>query len=90
MNVKSSLLIITAASLLLTACGDNPFNDNTPIKDTNYAEIRLEIERCNHVDKEGSFLATLRWSPKMSCLKHLRGRIVTTGKATNEGLNDQR
>lgn len=76
--------IILCATLLLTGCGDNPFNDHEPIQDTDYASIRIEMDRCAHVDKEGSFLASFRWSPKMACLNHLKTRIVHTGKASAE------
>jgi len=69
---------------MLCACGDNPFNDDTKIPDTDYAQIRIEMDRCSHVADEGSFLATLRFSPKMKCLNHLKERIVHTGKATPE------
>ena len=76
--------IILCASLLLTGCGDNPFNDREPIQDTDYASIRIEMERCAHVAQEGSFSASFRWSPKMACLNHLKTRIVHTGKASEE------
>ncbi len=68
---------------VLTGCGDNPFNDKSPIKDTDYAQIRLEMERCTHISSEGSFVASMRWSPKTDCLKHLKSRIIATGKQTN-------
>ena len=68
---------------MLSACGDNPFNDETKIPDTDYAQIRIEMDRCAHIE-EGSFLATMRFSPKMKCLNHLKERIVHTGKASPE------
>jgi hypothetical protein len=74
---------ILGCCLILTGCGDNPFNDNDPILDTDYARIRIEMERCTHVSAEGSFSASMRWSPRMDCLKHLQTRIVVTGKAIN-------
>jgi hypothetical protein len=77
-------LLITCMALALTGCGDNPFNDREPIQDTDYASIRIEMDRCAHVDKEGSFSASFRWSPKMACLNHLKTRIVHTGKAKEE------
>lgn len=73
---------------MLTGCGDNPFKDKTKIKDTNYAAIRLEMQRCAHVNEEGSIIATMRWSPRIDCLKHLQTRIVKTGKAKNMGWID--
>lgn len=76
--------LIICISLLLTACGDNPFNDRSPIQDTDYATIRIEMDRCAHVANEGSWVANLRWSPKMACLNHLKDRIVHTGKAKEE------
>lgn len=76
--------ILITACLLLTACGDNPFNDNTPIKDTDYASIRIEMDRCSHITDEGSWAANFRFSPKMKCLNHLKTRIVRTGKAKEE------
>ena len=84
MNVKASLIVLSC--LTLTACGDNPFNDNQPIKDTDYSMIRIEMDRCSHIDKEGSWAAQFRVSPKTACLNHLKKRIVHTGKATPEGL----
>ncbi len=71
---------------LLSACGDDPFEDNAPIKDTDYAQIRLEMERCSHINDEGSFTASMRWSPKTDCLKHLKTRIVATRGNTNDVL----
>jgi len=80
------LIKIAALCFLLTGCGDNPFSDNAPIKDTDYAQIRLEMERCSHIASEGSFTASMRWSPKTDCLKHLKTRIVATGNKTNDVL----
>ena len=77
----NKIISMIAISFLLTGCGDNPFNDNEPIQDKDYALIRIEIQRCAHVEKEGSFMASMRWSPSASCLKHLKSRIVNTGKA---------
>jgi hypothetical protein len=71
---------------MLSGCGDNPFSDNAPILDTDYAQIRLEMERCSHIDKEGTIAANLRWSPKTDCLKHLKTRIVSKGNKTNDVL----
>lgn len=79
-------LMVFGLCALLSACGDNPFEDNTRIKDTDYAQIRLEMQRCEHVNSEGSFTASIRWSPKTDCLKHLKTRIVATGNKTNESL----
>lgn len=76
-------LLITAC-FLLSSCGDNPFQDNGPIKDTNYAQIRLEMQRCDHIESEGSFSASMRWAPKTDCLKHLQKRIVETGKSLDD------
>lgn len=84
MNVKTSLILIGCLSV--TACGDNPFNDNKPINDNDYSLIRIEMDRCSHIDKEGSWAAQFRISPKTSCLNHLKKRIVHTGIATPEGL----
>lgn len=88
MIVKNSYKIITVAicTILTTACGDNPFHDNTPINDNDYAMIRIEMNRCNHITKEGSWASNLHFSPRMACLNHLKKRIVHTGKATAEGL----
>jgi len=69
-------IIILISCLLLVSCGDNPYKDNKPIKVTDYARIRLEIQRCNHIDCEGNFSSMFRWSPKNDCLKHLSTRIV--------------
>lgn len=79
-----SKLSITFIALFLTACGDNPFSDSTKIPDTDYAQIRIEIERCSHISDEGSWVAQFGFSPKMSCLNHLKTRIVQTGKASGE------
>ena len=78
------IAIMLCVSLLLTGCGDNPFNDREPIQVTDYASIRIEIDRCAHVDKEGSFLSSFRWYPQMACLNHLKTRVVRTRKATKE------
>ena len=75
--------LLIGGCLFLVGCGDNPFNDNTPIKDTDYASIRIEMSRCDHVSAEGSFSASMRWSPRMDCLKHLQSRIIKTGNAVN-------
>jgi hypothetical protein len=81
------LIGLVGLCALLTGCGDDPFSDYSSIKDTDYALIRLEMQRCSHVDTEGSFTASMRWSPKTDCLKHLQTRIVSTGnKLNNEGL----
>jgi hypothetical protein len=72
---------ISALCLLLSGCGDNPFGDFEEIKDTDYAQIRLEMERCSHIVSEGSLYARLSWSPKTDCLKHLKYRIIHTGNA---------
>ena len=82
--MNKTIILCASLLLLLTGCGDNPFNDREPIEDTDYASIRIEMDRCAHVDQEGSFLASFRWSPKMACLNHLKTRIVHTGKASAE------
>lgn len=76
-------LCVIALTSMLAACGDNPFNDTDKIHDTDYAQIRIEMDRCAHIE-EGSFLATMRFSPRMKCLNHLKTRIVHTGKASPE------
>lgn len=88
MNVKASYKLVTIilCTTFVTACGDNPFNDRTPINDNDYSLIRIEMDRCSHIDKEGSWAAQFRISPKTSCLNHLKKRIVHTGRATPEGL----
>jgi len=85
MNV-SKIVTISLCTLFITACGDNPFNDDTPLNDNDYAMIRIEMDRCSHITKEGSWTANMRWSPKMSCLEHLKHRIIHTGKASAEAL----
>lgn len=67
---------------MLTACGavDDPMHDNDPISANDYPAIRLEIERCKHFADEGGFHSMFMWSPRTTCLKHLRSRIVATGK----------
>lgn len=74
--------------MCLSSCGDNPFNDNEKIKDTDYAQIRIEMERCKEVANEGSAIAAFRWSPKTECLKHLKSRIINTGKAKPGDMNE--
>lgn len=81
-----SKALIIGLCTLLSACGDNPFSDNSRIKDTDYAQIRLEIERCSHISEEGSLFASMRWSPKMECLKHLKSRIIVTGNSRSNEL----
>ncbi len=83
MSDMNKLIKLAGLCVLLTGCGDDPFQDNESIKDTDYALIRLEMERCSHVGTEGSFTASMRFSPKTACLKHLKTRIVRTGHQTN-------
>jgi hypothetical protein len=87
MNV-SKFVTISLCTLLITGCGDNPFSDHTPIQDNDYAMIRIEMSRCNHISKEGSILANFHWSPRMACLNHLKERIVHTGNAAPEGIEN--
>lgn len=82
------IILIGIICFALSSCGDNPFSDNSKINGDDYASIRLEIERCNHVDKEGSFSASMRFSPRMSCLKHLKTRII--GNSNKNIMDDIR
>jgi hypothetical protein len=83
MNPIIPATILIASSL--TACGgDNPFSDTTPIKDTDYAQIRIEIQRCSHISEEGSFTTSLRNAPRTACLNHLKSRIVQTGNKVSK------
>ncbi len=77
------LIKLIGLCIFLTGCGDNPFTDHSKIKDTDYAQIRIEMERCSHISSEGSFAASMRFSPKTDCLKHLKNRIVNTGQQLN-------
>jgi len=79
--------LIVGICLLLTGCGDNPMGDNRSIKDTNYAMIRLEMQRCSHFEEEGGVHSLFRFYPRTDCLKHLQTRIVVTGKAKNNLLS---
>lgn len=81
------LISIVCVCCLVCSCGDNPFSDNELIKDTDYAQIRLEMGRCSHIASEGSFLVRMRWSPKTDCLNHLKTRIVSSGNALNNKEN---
>lgn len=70
----------------LTGCGDDPFSDYSPIKESDYAQIRIEMDRCAHIIDEGSFWAIFRWAPKTDCLKHLKTRIVPDKESSHKSI----
>ena len=74
--------------LLLTSCGDNPFNDSSPILDSDYSIVRIEMERCRHIKEQGSWIANLRISPISACYIHLKSRIKSSGHGNAKILEE--